>query len=113
MFELIKKINAFTPKRVLVVGDLMLDEYKLGDCTRMSPEAPFPVLKVTERKYNAGGAGNTAMNIQALGSIPYLIALVGKDENGQKVLSNLQSYRISTWGLLFFSLLQTPIKSIL
>jgi D-beta-D-heptose 7-phosphate kinase/D-beta-D-heptose 1-phosphate adenosyltransferase len=75
-------VGAFKHKRVLVLGDAMLDEYLLGDCGRISPEAPVPVLRVTSSRCVLGGAANTAANIVSLGGHATLLALVGTDEAG-------------------------------
>lgn len=71
--------------RVLVIGDIMLDRYIYGISERLSPEAPVPVVKVQEIKEMPGGAGNAAMNISALGGVPYIIGVVGDDEEGKRV----------------------------
>ena len=80
---LTKCVSDFKHRRVLVVGDAILDEYLLGDCSRISPEAPVPVLKVTRSRHVLGGAANSAANIVSLGGRTTLIALVGNDEGGQ------------------------------
>src|SRR5262245_59579563 len=72
----------FPRRRVLVLGDAILDEYLLGDCSRISPEAPVPVLRVRTDKQELGGAANTASNIVSLGGRASLIALVGSDSTG-------------------------------
>ena len=73
----------FRHRRVLVLGDAILDEYLVGECSRISPEAPVPVLKVNSSRRVLGGAANTAANIVSLGGRATLIALVGADEGGQ------------------------------
>ena len=75
-------VAGFKHRRVLVLGDAMLDEYLLGDCSRISPEAPVPVLKVNSSRRVLGGAANTAANVVSLGGHATLIALVGNDEGG-------------------------------
>src|SRR5438477_473464 len=75
-------VSDFNHRRVLVLGDAMLDEYLLGDCSRISPEAPVPVLKVNNVRRVLGGAANTAANIVSLGGHATLIACVGTDEGG-------------------------------
>lgn len=70
---------------VLVAGDLMLDEFVRGAVTRISPEAPVPVVEVQGRSAVAGGAGNTAANVAALGGVPVLAGLVGDDPAGETV----------------------------
>src|SRR4029453_13504139 len=69
----------FPRRRVLVLGDAILDEYLVGDCSRISPEAPVPVLKVSSSRRVLGGAANTAANVVSLGGHATLIALVGND----------------------------------
>ena len=72
----------FRNRRVLVLGDAILDEYLMGECSRISPEAPVPVLKVSGARRVLGGAANTAANIVSLGGRATLIAMVGDDEGG-------------------------------
>lgn len=76
----IVQIPEFSSSRVLVVGDLMLDRYWHGDTSRISPEAPVPVVRVGEVEERAGGAGNVALNIAALGGNAAVIGLTGQDE---------------------------------
>src|SRR5437773_10443214 len=75
-------ISDFSRKRVLVVGDAILDEYLIGDCSRISPEAPVPVLKVHATRRVLGGAANTAANVVSLGGCATLVAFIGSDEAG-------------------------------
>src|SRR5580765_7077681 len=77
-----RHVAEFKNRRVLVLGDAMLDEYLVGDCSRISPEAPVPVLKVNSARRVLGGAANTAANVVSLGGHATLIALVGRDEGG-------------------------------
>src|SRR5260370_42058750 len=72
----------FKDRRVLVLGDAILDEYLGGECSRISPEAPVPVLNVSSSRRVLGGAANTAANVVSLGGRATLIALVGADEGG-------------------------------
>src|SRR5688572_24903443 len=76
-------VAKFAQKRVLVLGDAILDEYLTGDCSRISPEAPVPVLRVSSSRRVLGGAANTAANIVSLGGHATLIALVGQDDGGE------------------------------
>src|ERR1043166_7033021 len=75
-------VENFGRCRVLVVADAIVDEYLLGDCSRISPEAPVPVLKVHAVRRVLGGAANTAANIVSLGGRATLVALAGADEGG-------------------------------
>ena len=82
--------------RVLVVGDLMLDEYLRGEVSRISPEAPVPVLEVRTNETRLGGAANTAANIQALGGTAFLVGVVGKDETAITLGEQLSAMRITS-----------------
>lgn len=75
-------LPSFAEVRVLVVGDVMLDRYWFGDVTRISPEAPVPVLKVQRIEERPGGAANVARNVAALGAQCTLLSVVGEDEAG-------------------------------
>ena len=89
---LLKKIARL---RILVVGDVMLDRYIWGDATRISPEAPVPVIDVDRETWTAGGAGNVALNIAALGARCTVAGFVGDDEAGRKLRDALQEKRIT------------------
>jgi len=73
--------NLGTPK-ILIAGDFMLDVYVYGDAARISPEAPVPILRVTETEARCGGAGSVAADLAALGATPVCIGVVGEDDNG-------------------------------
>ena len=79
----------FDKAQVLVVGDLMLDRYWHGPTSRISPEAPVPVVKVDQREDRPGGAANVALNITALGAGVSLVGIVGEDEAGQALEQQL------------------------
>src|SRR5882672_1851134 len=70
-------------KRILVIGDAMLDVYLTGDVERISPEAPVPVVRVRERRYALGGAANVAQNVMAIGARCDLVAAIGNDVGGE------------------------------
>ena len=74
---------SFTKASVLVVGDVMLDRYVFGDCYRISPEAPVPVVKVSDKQDKLGGAANVARNISHLGGKVELLGIVGDDDNAE------------------------------
>ncbi|MFI3272369.1 MAG: bifunctional ADP-heptose synthase [Pseudomonadota bacterium] len=74
-------IARFAGQRVLIVGDVMLDEYLMGDAERISPEAPVPVVRVAEERLLVGGAANVARNISSLGGLPQLISVCGTGSN--------------------------------
>ena len=99
--EGIKKIlSRFGRKRILVVGDLILDQFIWGDVSRISPEAPVPVVWVKRESYMPGGACNVAHNITALGANVALVGIIGEGRTGQFLLSALEEAGIDTTGIL-------------
>jgi hypothetical protein len=72
-------------KRIVVIGDAMLDVYLTGDVERISPEAPVPVVRVRDRKHALGGAANVAQNILAIGCECTLVAAIGSDSGGETI----------------------------
>ena len=75
-------IEAFSSTRILCVGDVMLDQFIKGSISRISPEAPIPILGIQEEIAVLGGAGNVVRNLEALGSFVTFISVIGKDRNG-------------------------------
>ncbi|MFY0640007.1 MAG: bifunctional D-glycero-beta-D-manno-heptose-7-phosphate kinase/D-glycero-beta-D-manno-heptose 1-phosphate adenylyltransferase HldE [Bermanella sp.] len=90
------RIPNFANARILVVGDVMLDRYWSGPTSRISPEAPVPVVKVSEIEDRAGGAGNVALNIASLSAQTSLLGLVGNDDNAQVLTTTLRHNNIKT-----------------
>ena len=84
-------VPRFDKAQVLVAGDLMLDRYWHGATSRISPEAPVPVVKVEQSEDRIGGAGNVALNVSALGAGASLVGIVGKDEAAESLATRLQS----------------------
>src|ERR1700727_3313158 len=80
MFDFEEALKLVAKQTVLCVGDLMLDDFVYGEVTRISPEAPTPVLAVARSEIEIGGAGNVARNIAALGARCIFVGLTGKDE---------------------------------
>jgi D-glycero-beta-D-manno-heptose-7-phosphate kinase len=91
--QLLKKIARL---RILVVGDVMLDHYIWGDATRISPEAPVPVVDIARDSWTAGGAANVALNIASLGASCTVAGFIGRDEAGTKLATILHSRKIAT-----------------
>ncbi len=89
-------LSRFAGCPVLVVGDLMLDEFVWGQVSRISPEAPVPVVEVNRRTFVPGGAANTAANVGSLGGAPYLAGVVGQDADGDRVCDLLKSQGVET-----------------
>ncbi len=88
--KLIETLSGIGRPRLLVVGDLILDEYVWGEVERVSPEAPIPVLKVERREQRPGGAGSVVVNLAALGAEVHVLSAVGADEVGEQLLDRLR-----------------------
>jgi len=83
--ELAGVVRHFSRARILVVGDVILDRYRIGDARRLSPEAPIPVLRPTRQHDTAGGAANVAMNVVTLGGHAILAGVIGDDDAGKAI----------------------------
>lgn len=97
--------------RVLVVGDLTLDEYLFGQPTRLSREAPVPVLELRERQYILGGAANPARNIVALGSTAVQVGVVGDDREGEHMRAAFAAAAIDAAGVVTLPDRPTTVKT--
>jgi rfaE bifunctional protein kinase chain/domain len=104
-------LEGFQKKRVLIIGDLMLDRYIWGTIDRMSPEAPVPVVSVNRHDARPGGAGNVTLNISSLGATPVLCSLIGKDKAGEMLKECFMRQSISTEGLIVSSSRPTTEKT--
>jgi rfaE bifunctional protein kinase chain/domain len=91
-----KLFHDFTQLKVAVIGDAMLDTYWWGNVERISPEAPVPVVAVSEKEQRIGGAGNVALNIASLGANVSMISVLGKDDDGEQLTRLLQQNNINT-----------------
>jgi D-beta-D-heptose 7-phosphate kinase/D-beta-D-heptose 1-phosphate adenosyltransferase len=89
--ELAQVVRRFGEARVLVLGDVMLDRYVSGSASRLSPEAPIPVLRPTARRATLGGAANVALNVAALGGQVALVGVIGDDAEGEELARLLES----------------------
>ena len=103
--------KAFDGKRIAVIGDLMLDRYYWGTVTRISPEAPVPIVEVDETSSRLGGAANVANNIAALGGTPILIGVVGSDAGGTLLRKTMEQLKFPTDGVLTDTTRPTTIKT--
>ena len=93
-------VERFPGQRILVVGDLILDQFTWGRVDRISPEAPVPVVEVTKETFHLGGAANVVSNLAVLGAKPRLVGIVGKDGAGQQVLEALEDQGIGIEGIV-------------
>lgn len=106
--EIIEKAKG---KQVAVVGDVMLDRFFWGSVTRVSPEAPVPVIDVEDETFHLGGAANVAKNLSSLGLKPILFGLIGDDNSGKLFKNIAEEYGISTDGLYSDSNRPTTVKT--
>jgi len=97
--------------RILVVGDLMLDEFIWGRVSRISPEAPVPVVEVTSESYYPGGAANAARNVRELGAAVRVSGIAGADPQGARLLELLAAAGIDTTGVLRDPSFSTTVKT--
>ena len=104
-------ISRFKGKNIIIVGDIMLDVYYWGDVHRISPEAPVPIVHITNENVRIGGAGNVATNLFGLSAKPLLIGVLGEDENGNTLLKQLKDKLISTEGIIPIKDRTTTVKS--
>jgi rfaE bifunctional protein kinase chain/domain len=111
MRHLLDWIPRFAGLRALVIGDVILDEYLIGRATRLSREAPVPVLEFEQRQLLPGGAANPAANIAALGGQALQIGVVGADSEAAQLRQVLQARRIDTGGLVVDAARPTTVKT--
>jgi rfaE bifunctional protein kinase chain/domain len=104
-------IDRFAGKKIAVWGDFILDEYLYGKTRRISREAPVLIISYQNREFSLGGAGNSVLNLKALGADPLPLGILGRDESGGKICGILRAQRISTKFLLRLADYQTPVKT--
>ena len=104
-------LSAIQGKRILVIGDVMLDNYIWGDASRISPEAPVPVVKVSSETCTAGGAANVALNIASLGGKAKLFGWIGADANGHKLADVIHSGGVEILAGAFSAKHETIVKT--
>jgi D-glycero-beta-D-manno-heptose-7-phosphate kinase len=97
--KLQKIFNKSKNKNIAILGDVMLDKYVYGDISRISPEAPVPVIDTMKTEYKLGGAANVANNVKALEAEPILIGVIGDDYDAGHYLEVMKSQRLSTVGI--------------
>lgn len=92
--------DSFNGKKIMIVGDVMLDIYMKGKVERISPEAPVPIVSVTETFSRLGGAANVAQNIKALGAEPILCSIIGNDEKSNDLLKLMHEQNMNSSGIV-------------
>jgi len=108
MKELFKK---FEKTGILVIGDLMIDQYIWGRVKRISPEAPVPVVEVTEENLLLGGAANVAHNVLSLGGRVFIAGIIGEDDNGKILINKLRENGFNTDGIIKDGKRPTTVKT--
>ena len=109
--ELSDLLDRFEARRILVVGDVMLDEYVWGQVNRISPEAPVMVVEVTSTDWRLGGAGNVANNVQAMGGRCVVCGVVGDDPSGAVVQTQVAAIGADASGLVSAKDRPTTVKT--
>jgi len=104
-------IDRFCNRIILVVGDVMMDEYIWGNVSRISPEAPVPVLDVVSESQELGGAANVIHNLYSLGGAPLIGSVIGNDPTAERLKHALQAIEVPTNGLLTDPTRPTTIKT--
>ena len=104
-------IRRFSDTKILVVGDIILDKFVWGDVTRISPEAPVPVVEVTQETKRLGGAANVLNNIASLGGHPILCGVVGEDRAGGEIVERIRDLGLPVEGVVPVNDRPTSVKS--
>ncbi len=104
-------LASFSQKRILIVGDVMVDAYYIGKVTRISPEAPVPIIQLENQEERLGGAANVAFNVQSLGATPILCSVVGADDAGRRLIQLVSDLKLPTEGLIQSETRRTTIKT--
>ncbi len=98
-------------ERVLIVGDVMIDSYMWGNVTRISPEAPVPVVSVTKREKRLGGAANVALNVEAMGAVPIICSVLGNDDSSKDFQQIMYQNNMDRRGIVTSDNRMTTMKS--
>ncbi len=108
---LLQVIENFSQKKIIVWGDIILDEYLYGTTRRISREAPVLILSYKRKEFSLGGAGNALLNLKALGAKPLATGVLGQDDAGNKILEILKQNGLSTRNLILEKGYRTPVKT--
>jgi len=108
MTDIFEKFNSLN---IMIIGDVMMDSYIWGKVERVSPEAPVPVVKVSNKENRLGGAANVALNVQSLGGKPFICAVIGDNQEGEEFLLLLRNQKLSELGILKIKNRPTTVKT--
>lgn len=104
-------VEQFKHKRILVIGDVMIDSYLRGNVNRVSPEAPVPIVSLQKEEDRLGGAANVAINLVSMGASAIICSVIGADKSGEKMIELLKENSISSEGLIISPTRQTTVKT--
>ena len=104
-------ISDFNKLNALIIGDVMIDSYLWGKVSRISPEAPVPIVAISKKENRLGGAANVAINVQALGATPVLCSVIGTDPDGKTFIELLQRQGLITEGIIQSPSRTTTVKT--
>ena len=104
-------ISGFANKKIVIIGDVMIDEYLSGNVSRISPEAPVPIVEISEETLRFGGAANVALNVRSLGCEPILIGLIGNDRLGSLLKELMENENMDYDGLVLSNSRPTTVKT--
>lgn len=110
MASLKEYFDKFNKLNIMVIGDIMIDSYLWGTVSRISPEAPVPIVNVVTREKRLGGAANVALNLKAMGAKPHLISLIGDDQDGDEMLDLFKEVSFNDRGIYKSKNRPTTIK---
>jgi len=106
-----KLFSEFNSKRILVIGDVMIDAYLMGKVNRVSPEAPVPIVSLSKHEERLGGAANVALNLVALGAKPIICSIIGNDNDANTFVDLVKKANISDEGLVKSDARKTTVKT--
>ena len=104
-------LDKFKGKKILVVGDVMLDAYLWGSVDRISPEAPVPIVAIEKKEERLGGAANVALNLKELGAVPLLCSVIGTDDAAKMFTGALKRNQITDAGIILSAKRITTVKT--
>ena len=103
--------SEFNSKKILVIGDSMIDSYLFGEIYRTSPEAPVPVVEAKKHERRLGGAANVALNLKSLGATPILCSAIGDDKEGKLFIELMKKEDLTTEGMIISKIKRTTLKT--
>lgn len=98
-------------QNVMIIGDVMIDAYMWGDVSRISPEAPVPIVAITQREQRLGGAANVALNIHSMGANPIICSVLGNDDHNKEFQQIMYGYDMDKRGIISSDVRRTTVKS--